>query len=110
MGGALYTGGVLVRIAPAYGMAAGVILAATGEALLVTFGLIEMWNETLSTRSMALYATTMLAAILVVVGGAIAHRRPSMNDLVSRAGSRAKTMIHHLLAVWCLLQAVVTTA
>jgi len=75
LGGALCTGVVLVCIAPARGMVACVMLAATGEALLVAFGLNAMWHEALSIRSMAFYATAMLATVLLVAGGASARRR-----------------------------------
>ena len=75
LGGALCTGIVLVCIAPARGMAACVTLAVTGEALLVAFGLNAMWHGTLSAMSVAFYATAILAALLIVAGGAIARRR-----------------------------------
>jgi hypothetical protein len=74
-GGGLWTGASLVAIAHTRGMAACVALALVGEALLIGFGLIGVWQHAVSVRSVAFYAIALLSPVPLLAGGAIARTR-----------------------------------
>jgi hypothetical protein len=74
-GGALWTGASLVALAPRNGMSASVILAVGGEALLIGFGGPAIWRDPSNTDFVLFCATGLIAAIPLVTGAAIAHRR-----------------------------------
>jgi hypothetical protein len=74
-GGGLWTGASLVAIAQTRGMAACVSLALVGEALFIGFGLLGVWQQAVSVRSVAFYAIAMLSPAPLLAGGAIARAR-----------------------------------
>jgi hypothetical protein len=74
-GGALCTGASLVAVAQARGMAACVVLAITGEALVMAFGLTLLQPEVLRTSSVVFYSIAAFAAAPLLAGGAIVRLR-----------------------------------
>ena len=74
-GGGLWTGASLVTIAQTRGMAACVVLALVGEALLIGFGLLGAWQYAVSARSVAFYTIALVAPAPLLAGGAIARSR-----------------------------------
>ena len=72
-GGGLWTGASLVTIAHTRGMAACVVLALFGEALLIGFGLIGAWQHAVSARSVAFYTIALVSPAPLLAGGAIAR-------------------------------------
>ena len=73
--GALWTGASLVTIAPSRGMATCLMLAAAGEALLITFGLIAVSQQTVTLYFGGYYTIAVFASVPLLAGGAVAHRR-----------------------------------
>ena len=74
-GGGLWTGASLVTIAQTRGMAACVVLALVGEALLIGLGLLEAWQHAVSARSVVFYTIALVAPAPLLAGGAIARSR-----------------------------------
>jgi hypothetical protein len=74
-GGALWVGASLVAIAPRSGMAACATLAVAGEALLLGLGMTVVWRDLSNVEFLLFYATGLLAAAPLLIGGAIARRR-----------------------------------
>lgn len=75
-GGALWTGTSLVVIAPQRGMAACATLAVAVEALLIGWGVTAVGvARPVETDFFLFYTTGLLAAPLLLVGGAMARRR-----------------------------------
>ena len=74
-GGALFTGTLLVAMAPARGMAMCVALSVAIEALLMASGLVLLRPEVLSASIVLFSATAALAPAQLLAGGAIARRR-----------------------------------
>jgi hypothetical protein len=72
-GGGLWTGASLVTIAQTRGMAACVVLALVGEALLIGFGLTGAWQHAVSARTVAFYTIALVAPAPLLAGGAIAR-------------------------------------
>ncbi len=72
-GGGLWTGASLVTIAQTRGMAACVVLALVGEALLIGFGLIGAWQHAVSARIVAFYTIALVAPVPLLAGGAFAR-------------------------------------
>lgn len=72
--GALWTGASLVAIAPRRGMAACATLAVAGAALLIVFGVVTM-ADPWSSVFLHFYTTGLVAAVPLLVGGAVARRR-----------------------------------
>jgi hypothetical protein len=72
-GGGLWTGASLATIAPTRGMAACVVLALVGEALLISFGLIGAWQHAVSARIVAFYTIALVAPVPLLAGGAFAR-------------------------------------
>lgn len=72
-GGGLWTGASLVTIAQTRGMAACVVLALAGEALLIGFGLIGAWQHAVSARFAAFYTIALVAPAPLLAGGAFAR-------------------------------------
>ena len=72
-GGGLWTGASLVTIAQTRGMAACVVLALVGEALLIGFGLIGAWQHAVSARFVAFYTIALVAPAPLLAGGAFAR-------------------------------------
>jgi hypothetical protein len=73
-GGALWTGAVLVGIAPQRGMAACTLLALAGEVLLIWLGA-TVWRGPLETDFVLFYTTGLFVAAPLLTGGALARRR-----------------------------------
>jgi hypothetical protein len=73
--GALCTGASLVGIGQTRGMAACVVLAILGEALLMALGLTVVPPEILRTRSVVCYSIAALAPLPLLTGGAIVRLR-----------------------------------
>ena len=73
-GGALWTGASLVALAPHRGMAACVILAVGGEALLIGLGGLAVWRDPSNTEVL-LRTTGLIAAMPLLAGAAVARRR-----------------------------------
>lgn len=74
-GGALWTGASLVAFAPRRGMAACAMLAVGGEALLIGFSGPAVWRGPSNTGFVLFCATGLIAAVPLLTGAAIAHRR-----------------------------------
>ena len=75
-GGALWTGALLVVIAPQRGMAACATLAVAVEALLIGWGVTAVdAARPVETDFLLFYTTALLAAAPLLAGGAIARRR-----------------------------------
>jgi len=72
---ALWTGVSLVSIAPKYGMTACLTLAVAGESLLVGSRLFFAWPQGPNAWSLLIYTSALLAAVPLLMGGAIVRRR-----------------------------------
>jgi hypothetical protein len=84
--GALFTGIMLVRIAPARGMVACVALASTSAMLVSVVGMISAWYEPRGAQLLPYYAVAMLATIPLVAGGILARGR-TIGAAQSRRGT-----------------------
>ena len=74
-GAAFWTGVALVSIAPRRGMAACAMLAVTGEALLIVFGVTAVWLDLLSTEFIIAYTAALVVAVPLLAGSSVARRR-----------------------------------
>ncbi len=74
-GGALWAGLLLVNMAPRAGVAACVLLAVIGEALLMAAGATLLWYGELTAEGGLLLAIALAAAVPLLAGGALARRR-----------------------------------
>lgn len=74
-GGALWTGRVLVEIAPRHGMAACAILATGGAAILIGFGGPAVWRDLGNTDFMLFWMAGLIATAPLLAGAGITRRR-----------------------------------
>ena len=74
-GGALWTGASLVAIAPRRGMVACATLAGAGEALLIVFSVTALRADPWSSAFLFFYVIGLMAAMPLLAGGVLAHRR-----------------------------------
>jgi hypothetical protein len=81
-GGAFWTGASLVALQPRRGMAACAMLAVGGEALLIGFGGPPVWRDPGNSDFVGFCATALIAAIPLLAGAAVAHRRLAAGALL----------------------------
>ena len=72
---AFFTGFTLVHLSPARGMAASVVLAAMGEALLLVLRVTVASGDILASPGAIIYSIAMLVAVPLLAGSAFARRR-----------------------------------
>ena len=72
--GAFFTGFTLVRLSPARGMAASVVLALVGEASLLALSQTVLQGEVRLGPAWVFYSVTMLIAVPLLAGSAVARR------------------------------------
>jgi hypothetical protein len=84
--GAFFTGFTLVHLSPARGMAASVVLALIGEALLLTLGLTVLQGDVFGSPSVVFYSIATLIALPLLAGSSVARRR-----IVGAAGTAVVT-------------------
>ena len=87
-GGAVWTGALLVGLAPQRGMAACATLAVFAETLLLVLGLSALWGGGLSALFLPFYITALSVSAPLLAGGALARRRMMVSHPTT-AGPRA---------------------